>query len=330
MSSLHELFLGITPSRTPAAVGETISGVRLPGLPGRHIGRDENDHPVVLLQVNPTERLVPGIVLQNLRVEHGVQCRVTCPDGQFVDGCFSVIRCLSNDASLHQYFLCVMESLLASLPIELTSDRVSCAVDQLSTLFLALQRPPTKSVRGLWGELFLIAHAEDPTLLVEAWHSRSDERFDFSMGNEHLEVKSSGSRDRIHHFTLAQAHPSLGSRAYVASICVESETGGLSLGDLWDSAREFAANPSMRLKVDQVCVGAVGDNWEAARACTFNKGAAGESLAYYDVADIPVVPVYLPAGVSDVRFTSDLSHAIPVSAEVRTRSSLLKACPKTV
>jgi hypothetical protein len=81
---------------------------------------------------------------------------------------------------------------------------VGRALESLIELFRMLTIPPKESVQGLWGELYLMAQANDPVRLAGAWHARPEELFDFSEGAELLEVKSAAGYDREHHFSLDQ------------------------------------------------------------------------------------------------------------------------------
>src|SRR4029078_3598315 len=98
-----------------------------------------------------------------------------------------------------------------------TSDAIATIVE----LFRSLQAPPRKSVQGLWSELFLIAEARHPTLLLRAWHATPGDRYDFNLGTARLEVKSVAGAVRHHHFSLAQLSPTGGTTALVASLFIE-------------------------------------------------------------------------------------------------------------
>ena len=148
--------------------------------------------------------------------------------------------------------------------------------------------------------------------LLRAWHAEPAERFDFSSGLDRIEVKGSGNRTRSHHFTYHQAYPPDELSVFVASLFAEECVGGASLGDLWDKARSLATgNAELRLKVDQICVEVLGSDWEHARERSFDYNVAKDSLAFYDIRNIPKVPRDLPEGVSDVRFVSDLTRTTP-------------------
>jgi hypothetical protein len=193
-------------------------------------------------------------------------------------------------------------------------------------LFLALENPATRTVQGLWAELFLIANAREPAVAAGSWHNEAAERYDFALALWRLEVKSSGDRRRNHHFSFEQVYPAAGLNVIIASLFVERSTSGTSLGEIWDTVRtDVSANPDLRLKVDEICLRSLGNSWSDARAMIFDPQLAKQSLAFYDVQDIPRVGSQLPTGITEVRFRSDLSLGRTISQANRPVGSLLHA-----
>jgi len=198
--------------------------------------------------------------------------------------------------------------ILQSLPAVPAAPELSDAVQRMAVLFTALEHPPTRATQGLWAELFLIANAREPVITAESWHNEASERYDFALALCRLEVKSSGDRTRDHYFSYEQVYPVAGVNVIIASLFVERSTAGTSLGDLWDAVRAaVSAHSELRLKVDEICFRSLGSSWPDARALTFDEQLAKQSLAFYHVRDIPRVESELRAGVTEVRFRSDLS-----------------------
>ena len=91
-------------------------------------------------------------------------------------------------------------------------------VDKFIELFKAIKEPPKKSIQGLWSELFLIEQSANPEKIISAWHSIPEEKFDFSFDKLRIEVKSSVTESRTHHFSLAQLNPVDNTEIIIASI----------------------------------------------------------------------------------------------------------------
>jgi len=316
--------------RSPdGATGNHFIASQLAGFPDRHIAKDLSGHPAVLFEVLriASDRAPLNFALENLRVEHEVQCRVGNLQGQTHTGRFTILQCLNDDRGIQDYFLRTMEMMVESLPANAKVAQISDAVEHLIELFQAMRRAPTRTVQGLWAELFLIVQARDSVVLLRAWHDEATEGIDFSRGSERIEVKCSADRMRRHFFSWEQVNPSAGTTQLIASLFVEPAAGGTTVGELWDRARALAAHDSdLRLKVEKVCLDSLGDGWQEARFMAYDAQRAAHSLLFYNVADVPKVSVELPPGVSEVRFRSDLSFAAPVGpASIHDRRELFRA-----
>jgi len=311
MSDLLELFKKLNKIDSDSEDIISFSAMAVPGFKDRHLGRDIKGRPVILLETEKPKKIPLNIALENLRVEHSIECRIVDSKGNESRGVFTIICCLSDDDGLKAYFLRVMDSIINTLPSTIKNEDISYAIDRLSALFLALKKPRSKPVRGLWAELFLINSAKNPYQMLEAWHNDLSEHFDFSQRASRIEVKSTGDRVRAHYFSLEQVYPANGVSVLIASLFVEECTNGCSLGELWDKARQVAKNNlDLILKVDKICVETLGSDWERARSLSYDMRLAKQSFRFYRTEDIPKVSDDLPNGVSEVRFRSDLS-AVP-------------------
>ena len=298
-----------------AQEGVTFSGVTIAGNGRRHLAKDAQCRPAVLLRYDDearTPRPAP-IALENLRVEYGVVCLIRDASGQNIEGRFVLIHCLTTDRALQEYFLRAIAVILDSLPQDADAQQVSDCVSKLVELFRAASRAPSRAALGLWAELFTIVSASDPLAMLRSWRVDSVERFDFSNDEERIEVKCSSDRTRRHHFSLEQAYPPSGGTVLIASLFVEHSGAGTALGELWDQARDLAgADADLRMKVESVCIQTLGNSWREARSRAYDRELAGQSLAFYDAREIPRVAEKQPPGVSEVQFRSDLSLATPL------------------
>src|SRR5690606_34102020 len=141
------------------------------------------------------------IALEHLNISFDVSCRITKTDGTTEESVYTVIRCVGEDRLLHAYFLRILRLLIDLLPHFPKKADVSHAVSILIELFRSISTSPRKSLQGLWAELLVIDHAIHPEILIEAWHTTPYDRFDFTLENERLEVKSTSQRIRQHHFS---------------------------------------------------------------------------------------------------------------------------------
>jgi hypothetical protein len=322
MSSLAELFRSLQTPNDNVPLGFTGTAI---SNTQHHLGKDAQARPAILLSVTASAVRPASIVLQNLRIEHALHCRITTTDA-VLDEQFSVVHCQSLNPLLQNCFLDLAETILRSLPARPTAAQLSEAVERMAVLFLALERPPTRTAQGLWGELFLIVNARERAVAADSWHNEAAERYDFALALCRLEVKTSSDRTRNHHFSFEQVYPAAGLTVIIASLFVERATAGTSLGELWDAVRQIvSANPELRVKIDEICLRSLGSSWSDARSLSFDEQLAKQSLAFYDVHDIPRVPNNPPAGITEIRFRSDLSLGRTISDAHRPFGPLLNA-----
>lgn len=88
------------------------------------------------------------------------------------------------------------------------------------------------TITGLLGELLIIVASKNPNLAVQFWHSNIDDKFDFSGSNFRLEVKSTVSTLRNHHFSSHQIPGNVPDKTYVASTQIVRVETGSTLLDL--------------------------------------------------------------------------------------------------
>ena len=252
-----------------------------------------------------------GVDLANLRVEHNVRCGVSRQGGGVEIARYSIIQCLSSDRAVQACFLRTIGGVLVGLDGHVGARDLVDLIDRLVVLFRLVGKPRERTIHGLWAELFVILSGSNPAMMIDAWHSQSMERFDFSRGSERLEVKSSSMRSREHMFSFEQVYPPSGASVLIASVHVEEQTNGRSLGYLWDRVVDAVPNAEARIKVERVCAQSLGQDVGAGRRFAGDWNVAVESLTFYEVGDIPRPSGDCPAGVSQLRFRSDLSLAEP-------------------
>lgn len=302
------------------------------------LAKDAYGAPAILISIEDSrgKRRAASIVLENLTVQHEVSCRIVDKEGT-EHGCFTIIQCTSNEKALHTYFLSVITPLITLLGPDPSRQSINLVIKSVVELFHALTQAPRKTTQGLWAELFLIARASQPAKLALAWHPSPEDRYDFSSGNQRLEVKSTASRVRQHHFTLEQLSPPAGTSLIIASLLVERSDAGISLGELIELIRSrVSSRPEVLSHVNRVVALTLGNSWQKAVEERFNFKAAEQFLAFYKAEDIPKIRQEdVPSDVSGVHFQSNLTRLTPlVPSSLRTAGELFKAAliqqPKSV
>jgi hypothetical protein len=316
----------------PPGVDETsFNTVRIGAQASHHLGKDISGAPVLLIATEPDSprmRLTAGIRLNHLSVDHDQTCSVQATNSPLFQQSFTVIRCRPNDPSLYRPFLMILGPLVATLGAKPTQRETNVVISALIKLFRSLAAPPSKSIQGLWAELFVIERANDPVVMLSAWHSDPFEKFDFADGTERLEVKSSALSSRSHHFSLEQVTARTNREILIASMFVQRSTGGTSIASLIESIRA-RINHEVFLtgRLNEVVFSSLGISYNAAVADSFDYELAIDTLCFFRAVDVPCVAQPTPSSVTNVHFLSDLSGVAPLdSASVQALGKLFSSC----
>lgn len=307
------------PSPDPSgANGHVFSAAPFPSSRNHRIAKDAAGNVAVLIALDPSQPVERGapIVLEHLNVLHAANCRVSGVDGQADSGLFSVVTCTAHEHQLVRQFITLLSSLVLSLPAPPSSHEAATAIRQMIQLFRALKKPGTRSIQGLWAELYVINTAADPRALIGAWRMDPTEQFDFAEGASRLEVKSTRLAQRVHTFTLPQLNPPVGVAAIIASLRTPPASNGLSLRQLWDEVRgRVADDPALMLRVDRAVITSLGRAWRRGMDRAFDSAVARASLIFFRTTSIPSVAATVPPEVTDVRFRSNIGSVSPLTMQ---------------
>ena len=305
------------------------SALPIPEYDQYRLAKDNQGRPLLLISVVDVHgpKQPAPIVLEHLTVLYDQKCRVTFPDESTEEKQFIVVHCTGNDVALHTYFLRVAAAIITSLKNRPTQFDVAHTMNRLIELFQAMSEPPRKSVRGLWAELYLISRSSRPGVLIDAWHTMIEDRYDFAMDNQRIEVKSFSGDTRRHHFSLEQLHPPEGVITLVSSMLVERSQAGESITDLREKIQNRLGNHlDSLLHLDSVIAHTLGSNWRGASEARFDPKLGKNSLAFYETSTIPSVSPDIPSAVNRVRFQSDLTGIQAVELSYyRAKGRLFKA-----
>lgn len=325
--SLFELFSGLAP---PAGDGEsTFSTARIKGYPSHRLGKTAAGEPALLVAVaaKAAASPAPPVRLTHLTIQHETRCRIESRRGA-AEETFSVVRLRGADPLLVEYFLTTLPAFITAIGVRPTRTEINTALASLVELFRALADAPATTVQGLWAELFLISQASEPLIVAKAWHAVPEERYDFCLGAQRVEVKSASGRRRQHHFSLEQLRPAAGACVLVASVLMERAAGGTALGTLLGEVRKLmAAAPDTAIALEKNVARLLGRDWEFALKESFDAELAASTLQFYPSRLVPCIPTPLPDGISGVHFVADLTHAKPLKlGELRKAGGLTAAC----
>jgi hypothetical protein len=291
----------------PASSATDFSATRLPGNRVDFIAKAEDGGPVFLLQDASPVSYSPAVFLKHLSVQFHNTCRVTTSDGVF-EGQFAVISCDGSTEELHEIFVRCLAAAAEQLPVIAdTSDLQGC-LQALLDLFRTLSRPGGREVVGLWAELFVIAKSRRISHAMRSWHSGEFERFDFSWPNGCLEVKATCKEERVHDFSLEQLQVPHNGKGYIASLLVQTLSGGLGVMDLAHKIEEAILHePLLREKLWRNIASALGADFSVEIDRKFDPSYAERNLKVFSMADVPAPDRPRDPRITALRFRVDLS-----------------------
>ncbi len=293
----------------------------LRGYESYFVGKDREGHACLLVVASEQGRLSSPIRLENLDVQFELRCHVKRGKEAERTGLFTVVRCRSLDAETARYFLSVCDTIIGMVGDRPRQREIASAVHRLAAIFQKLQKAPSRSVNGLFGELYVLSMSESTPAAVTAWRIDETARFDFADGNIRMDVKTTAGRVRAHTFSYEQCNPPPATVAIAASLFVERSPGGVTLRSvIAEIETSIAAYPDLVLKLHDVVTGTLGSDLTNSLALAFDSKLAKSSLRFYRLSEIPAIRGPLPAGVSDVHFRADLSALEAVSTDTLIES----------
>ena len=289
---------------------KTYNVISLPKM-SHKLGISPKYFPMFFVSTSDSHDNVPNTIRELLSVEYDMECTVKETDGRILQNDFAIITLQSNDEHLQSYFIEIFLMMLSKMSTQPSKQALSIEVERLVTIFSALTSTPRKKLQGLWAELLVIERSKNCEMLINAWHSSATSKYDFTLGQDKIEVKSTSSEERIHKFSLDQLNPSSNSRLLIASMTVR-ESGrcaqGLSVRNLYDRICESISNIDIKIRLYTIIAQTLGTDIDKIGTAFFDYVAAVDSLAYYDYQTIPrILKTDVPANVSNVKFASNIT-----------------------
>ena len=232
---LDHLFAAILPSAAADPDRPLYAVLPVPKHEDYFIGRDGEGRACLLIAAGDNHsRLHPPIRLENLDVQFALRCHLRKNNEPERDGTFTVVCCRLPDPEIVRYFLSVCETILHLAGTRPAEHDIAEAVNRLAAIFQRMQRPPSRPVNGLFGELYLLWRSANPARAIAAWRGDDSARFDFSDGDIRVDVKVASGKVRVHTFSYEQCNPPPGTIAVVGSLFAERASGGMALRSIFD------------------------------------------------------------------------------------------------
>jgi len=295
------------------------SAKAIKGYENHRIAKNNTNNPSLLIFISDENQdfIIATQNLFNIKVSHNLKCQIESDD-KISQNNFSVVSYIGQNNDVKDLFLSTCQILTKSLGQSPSNKQIKYTVGKFIELFKAVKETPRNSIQGLWCELFLIEQSSFPEKLIAGWHSVPEEKFDFSFNKLRLEVKSSASESRIHHFSSRQLNPINNIEIIIASVLVSSNVAGFSINDLLsrinDKIEDF---PEQKEKLHLLVYSTLGVDIERVNQIKFDLEFAKNSLQFYKSVNIPKIKERaIPKEVSKVKFISSLENSKPIDAGI--------------
>lgn len=278
------------------------------------VGIDDAGHPCVLVQPEMRNaKKVAAIALENLEVQFQIRCKIQHEGGRIETAHYTLLKLTSERVSDRTVFFSVCEAITDLAGHKPDEASLYEAITRLVALFRRLLLPPSRTNVGLFGEMVFILEARDAAKAIHAWRTDEYDRYDFSIKDHRVEVKSTSRPQRIHEFSYEQCEAQYDVKGVAASIIVERSAGGITIQKLQHLIEErligdFASVLKLRSVVAETLQMEVIDK----SAVAFDLVKARQSLEFYDLNTIPAIRGELQVGVTGVRFKSNLDLCSPI------------------
>ncbi len=272
------------------------------------LGISEEKTPMFLID-SEFESAIADSELEYISVLFNKNCKIIDDANKEFSKTCSIIILNSDNYDFQNYFLEVMYLMLQNIPQNPTSSQLKTEIDKIIKLFSCMSKPAVKTIQGLWAELLVIEQSANPEYLIKAWHSSPSSKFDFDDGTDKIEVKSTSKTERIHSFALEQLNPNKNSKLVIASVFAHQTGVGKSINDLREHILSRINDIQVQALFDSMIFQTLGNELETAFNFFYDYKLAVDELKFYNVELIPKIDAEnIPAEISDVRFSSNLSN----------------------
>jgi len=280
-----------------------------PNFSNHKIGIDSSLQPIILIHaISKQEYNVPSRKLELIDIFFNQLCVVNYLDSGSSESRYTILKLKSNNPDLQQYFLNICALFLAILGNAPSVKSVHKEVLKVVDMFSSLSSPPKKSVQGLFAELIIINKSLNCDKLIEAWHPVQFDLDDFNDGICNIEVKSVAGVDRKHEFSHNQLI-NKNDLSYVASILIKYSGKGLSILELLRIIEKRIIKLENRVKLNQLFLSIVGDNYELLSDIIFDFNYSMESIKFFKTNEITHVdPSAISSEISNLKYNVDLSN----------------------
>lgn len=222
------------------------------------------------------------------------------------------IKCKTTSSNISNIFFEQVHFLSNQIKESDSDNQVGRKLDNIIEIFKSFNKKATRTIRGLWAELFIIYKSSNPDKMLKAWHQNVTDRYDFSFDSINLEIKSRGKLKPVEaQFSMNQIEPPKGStKVIVTSVYVDSSSSGLSVIDLRNEINKKLRSNTLKEKLDLNFYKILGDNLQNEQInTTYDVNIAAKNTSFFDLKNIPKIDIdNIPDEIISLSFKVDLTN----------------------
>lgn len=298
----------------------------IPNSLNHKIGITKDGRPLFFVRCMPENEVnVLDNNLELISVKFNRKCQLRLTSSKNISDYFTIIELLSETSDLQEYFIQVIYILIKEIGDYPTFIQLKNEVDKIVNLFSKFKKVGSKSIQGIWAELFIIASSVNPEYLINAWHVSPSDKFDFNDGVDKIEVKSTSKCYRKHFFSLEQLNPNSSSHLLIASLYAVQSGVGKSIMDLVELINKKNISIESSKKIHLIVGETLGSDICKISQTYFDFNLALDSLKFYESECIPKIDAAsIPNEITNVKFECDISYCQSLRT-VNTNSKLHQA-----
>ena len=314
MKNIFKLFQELNQLKYSSINNTGIETASIPEIKYHKIGISEEGFPIFFIKCKDENKKTTLINLKIISISLNVKCELF-NNGTFVeDGIYTQVILKSESWELQKYFIEIFSTIILGFEEIEVGENVKLEINKIINLFSKLSNEPENSIQGLWAELLLIDNSTNPTYLIESWHIKKTDKYDFNDGKDKIEVKSTEKIKREHFFSLEQLITTSNSKLLIASIKVYETGKGTTIFDLSNSIKNKLSDQNTIIKLETLIAESLGTNFEIAFEKFYDLDYGIEHLQLFKNTEIPTIPGNsIPKSLSQIKFLADLSEVQPLS-----------------
>ena len=270
------------------------------------LGVDKDGH-VAIVCYSTVEGRTPIIQKTKLLL---LECNINADlwvDGVKRNKTVHIIRCLTNSEKDKKIFLELCPLFIEENDEEDQQEGILDVFTTLLSFFSKSKECSDIELEGLYAELYTIALYHEKYRLEKYWHTKSSQKFDFSITDKvKIEVKATTKTSRVHHFKHDQIY-SDAFEIYLFSYMLRADDQGVSLYDLIEGCKTFVSDDPARLML----LNYYKKNTSEARlkSIKYSEPYTQNMRKIYKAREIPKFTEKTPAGVSNAEYDCNLENA---------------------